>query len=281
MRSNSTRRGMRSAIHLPACAAFATILVLGADCASAASAPKRIADKGMMTYCMDVSFPPLEFFDPQTNQPTGFDVDLGTAVGKALGVKTEFKNISFDGLIPAIQAGQCDAIISGLFDKPARREVLDFVDYAYQGNSVIVRTNSDIHVDSLAELSGKTTVVEAGTQLEQELVAANADLAKAGKPPIKVTALPQATAAFQQLTTSMVDTYYTSTIQAAYYNAQNPGLVKVGSPQTSALYEGIATVKADAELHQAIDAAFKEVVASGEYDQIIKKWHLESIASHP
>jgi len=230
---------------------------------------------------MDISFPPLEFYDPASNTPAGFDVDLGTAVAAKLGVKAAFKNISFDGLIPALQAGQCDAIISGLFDKPKRREVLDFVDYAYLGNSVIVKSDSALHVDSLAGLSGRPTAVETGSQLEQDLQNANEELAKAGKPAMKIVALPKASAAFQQLITGMVEAYYSSTVQAAYYNKQNPGQVKLASPQTTALYIGIATVKSDGEFHAAIDAAFKNLLANGEYERIVKKWELESVASHP
>ena len=55
----------------------------------------------------------------------------------------------------------------------------------------------------------------------------------------------------------------------------------MASPQTTALYIGIATVKPDADLHDAIDTAFKNMVASGGYDKIVKEWKLESIASHP
>ena len=265
------------------CAAvFAMTLALGTVAAGAATTPpKRIADKGAITYCMDISFPPLESYDPQTNKPVGFDVDLGAALASEMGVKSDFKNITFDGLIPAIQAGQCDAIISGLFDKPKRREVLDFVDYAFLGNSVIVKSDSSLHVDSLAGLSGKTVATQTGTQLEQDLVQANADLAKAGKPPIKITLFPKMTAAFQQLMTGLVDAFYSSTIQAVYYNEQNPNSVKLASPQTSGLYIGVATIKSDADLHAAFDAAFKNLVANGGYDAIVKKWGMGSAAKHP
>src|SRR5204863_2238614 len=128
-----------------------------------------------------ISFPPLEFFDPKTNEPSGLDIDLGKALAAELGVKAEFKNISFDGLIPAIQAGQCDAIISGLFDKPTRREVLDFANYAFLGNSLIVKADSNLHFDSLADLSGKAVATESGSTLEEDLTHANDDLKKAGK----------------------------------------------------------------------------------------------------
>src|SRR5262245_34766786 len=107
-------------------AGFVAVSTMSAEAAT--TPPKAIADKGTIPYCMDVSIPPVESYDPQTNKPVGFDVDLGAALASEMGVKSDFKNITFDGLIPAIQAGQCDAIISGLFDKPKRREVLDFVD---------------------------------------------------------------------------------------------------------------------------------------------------------
>lgn len=246
-----------------------------------AAAPKRILDKGVLVYCVDISFPPLEFYDPKSNQPVGFDVDLGKALAADIGVKAEFKNISFDGLIPAVQAGQCDAIISGLFDKPARREVLDFANYALLGSSIIVRADSNEHFNSLADLSGKTAVTETGTTLEEELNKTNDSLKQAGKPPIKVVALPKMSDAVQQLTAKMADAIYTSTVQEAYFDVESPGQVKIASPQQSALYIGVATVKADKELHDAFAASLKKLQSNGEYDKIVKTWHCEAIAYKP
>src|SRR5215471_16327726 len=99
----------------------ATLLAAAGLMASGASAtvtpPKRIADQGKIIYCTDLSYPPWEMVDSQTLQPAGIDIEIAAAVAKAMGVKSEHKNITFDGLIPAIQAGQCDAIISTLIDK--------------------------------------------------------------------------------------------------------------------------------------------------------------------
>jgi polar amino acid transport system substrate-binding protein len=268
--------------YLSSCAVIAATVVLGVAAPAAdAAAPKRIADKGVITYCTDISFPPLEFYDPKTNEPSGLDIDLGRSLASELGVKSEFKNIGFDGLIPTVQAGQCDAIISGLFDKPARREVLDFVNYAYLGNSIIVKADSNLHVNSLAELSGKAVATETGSTLEEELTHTNDDLKKAGKPPIKIVALPKMTDAIQQLMSGLVEAYYTSTVQEAYYNVQNPGQVKLASPQTSALYIGIATVKSDGELHEAFAAALKKLQGDGSYDKIMQKWSAGAIAYKP
>src|SRR5262244_3426347 len=76
-------------------AGFVALSTMSAEATT--TPPKAIADKGTITYCMDVSFPPLESYDPQTNKPVGFDVDLGAALAIEMGVKSEFKNINFDG----------------------------------------------------------------------------------------------------------------------------------------------------------------------------------------
>ncbi|QEX15983.1 ABC transporter substrate-binding protein [Hypericibacter terrae] len=274
-----TKRTHRAAIAAIAAAAVISLLTLPAQAGT--PAPERIAKNGKIVFCTDISFPPFEYFDPQTNEPAGFDIDIGKALAAEMGIKSEHKNIAFDGLIPALQAGQCDAILSGLFDKPARREVLDFVNYAYVGNAVIVKADSPLKFDALTDISGKAVAVESGSTLEQDLVDANTKLAASGKAPIKIVALPKASDAFQQLTTGLVDIYYGSTVQEAYFNSQNASQVKLASPQTSAFYTGVGTLKKDADLHDALAAAFKAIQASGEYDKIVKAWKFDAMAYKP
>lgn len=238
--------------------------------------PQRIKDHGRIVYCSDISFPPFEYYDAKTTQPAGFDIEFGQLLATTLGVKAEYRNIGFDALIPSLQAGQCDAILSGLFDKPERRQAIDLLDYAQVGNSVIVKANSTLKIAGLADLSGKQVAVEAGSTLEHELQDASAQLAKAGKPAIKIAALPKASDAFQQLGVGLVDAYYGTTAQAAYFNKQNPGSVKLAGPQTSTFKIGIGMTKADAALHAALDAALKKTLANGQYRQLLRRWDFEA-----
>jgi polar amino acid transport system substrate-binding protein len=150
--------------------AVAAVLAAFAGAAWAGPALDKIKASGKLVYCSDLSAPPFLYIDPKTLKPTGFDIAVGTSVAKAMGLTAEFKNIGFDGLIPALQAGQCDAIISSLYDKPTRREVVDFVDYAIVGNAVIARSDSPLFVQDLQGLSGKKLSVERGSVKEQEAV---------------------------------------------------------------------------------------------------------------
>ncbi len=260
-------------------AAFSILIAscVNADASAENALPERIKTAGKLVFCTELAFPPWEYINETTLEPEGFDIDIALALTKEMGVTSDHKNIAFDGLIPALQAGQCDAIISGLYDKPARREVVDFVNYAYSGNALIVKGDSTLSFKDLSELSGLKVSVASGSTLEENLVAENAILIAAGKTAINVVALTSGTDAFQQLTAGLVDVYYGSTDQAGYFNTKKPGMVKLASKQIGALPNGVATLHKDKDLHEAIATAFAAMQANGAYDAVLEKWSFQDM----
>jgi polar amino acid transport system substrate-binding protein len=258
-------------------AGLAIGIFFGGAAQAEGKAPEKIASAGKVVFCTELAYAPWEMINPDTQQPEGFDIDIAAALTKAMGVKSEHKNIAFDGLIPALQAGQCDAIISGLADKPERREVVDFVNYAISGNALITRADDPASFKALEDLSGLKVSVAVGSALEGELKKANETLKSAGKPEINILSLQSGTDAFQQLTAGLADVYLGSTDQAGYFNKQKPGLLKLASPQLFSLTIGLATLKKDKDLHDAFEAALKEIRDSGEYSAVLAKWGFEAM----
>ena len=233
--------------------------------------PPSIASAGKVVFCSDISFPPFESYT-SANKPIGADVDLGTALANLMGVKASWRNTGFDGIIPALQAKQCDAIISGLYDKASRRKVVDFVDYALIGNSVVVPKGNPKNVNGLAGLSGLKVAVQSGTTLRLQLVAENKKLAAAGKPQMTIQSYPKDSDAFQQLIAGNVDAYYTVTSTAAYYGKKAGGKTEIAGPQVSALPFGIATLKDNKALHNAFAKGLAQLRKSGQYLKILTRW---------
>ena len=56
---------------------------------AAADLPDRIKKAGKIVIATQPNYPPIAYKDPATNQLTGFDIDLGEALAKELGVKVE------------------------------------------------------------------------------------------------------------------------------------------------------------------------------------------------
>lgn len=241
-------------------------------------APAPIASAGKLVFCTELATPPWEMLDPATQQPAGFDIDIAAALAKELGVTNEHKNLTFDGLIPALQANQCDAIISCMYDKPERREVVDFVNYAITGTSPILRADSTLEIASLEDFSGKKVSVGIGSTGEILLMEASERLKAQGRPPIEVIVLQTSNEAFQQLMAGLVDAYMGATDQAAYFNNLNPNSVKLGGEPLNSFEVGIATMKNNAELHDALAEAFKNIRENGTYDEILAKWSFQALS---
>ncbi|WP_029041947.1 ABC transporter substrate-binding protein [Cucumibacter marinus] len=254
------------------------VMAIGGAASAEVAPPAGIDEAGKIVFCTELAYPPWEMLNPQTQEPEGFDIDIAAALANAMDVEAEHKNISFDGLIPALQAGQCDAIISGLANKPERREVVDFVDYAVAGNALIVRADDDASFETLEDLSGYKVSVAVGSALEAELNTANEAIVAAGNEPMEIIALQSGTDAFQQLTAGLADVYFGSTDQAGYFNAQRPGLLKLASPQLFSLTIGVATLKSAGDLHDAIAAAFADIRDNGGYGDILATWGFEALA---
>ena len=85
----------------------------------------KAADK--LVVGTEAQYAPYEFKDLDANF-VGCDMFLAQKIADALGVKLEIVDMSFDGIIPAVQAGQVDLGIAAFPNTPERAEVIDFAD---------------------------------------------------------------------------------------------------------------------------------------------------------
>jgi ABC-type amino acid transport substrate-binding protein len=124
-------------ITVAAASAAAIALVTVVVATAAIAPPPSIASAGRIVFCSDLGYPPMESL--QGSRPVGGDIDIGSAIGKSMGVKAQFRNVGFDGIIAALLAKKCDAILSGMTDTAQRRRQVDFTDYLMVGMSLMVK----------------------------------------------------------------------------------------------------------------------------------------------
>ena len=87
----------------------------------------KIKSSGKLVVGTEAQYAPYEFKDLDANF-VGCDMFLAQKIADALGVKLEIVDMSFDGIIPAVQAGQVDLGIAAFTNTPERAEVIDFSD---------------------------------------------------------------------------------------------------------------------------------------------------------
>lgn len=259
-------------------ALFAAAALAAFTPAAAQTLPERIAKTKVIKISVNAIYPPMEFKNPETGKLTGFDIDLGEALAKELGVTLEWQESAFEQLIPSLQTGRADMILSGLNDRPARRETLDFVDYLTSGVQFYTLA-SRTAVTSPGDLCGKTVGTSRSTAFPAEIKTwSDANCVAAGKAPITVEGTSDNAAARAQLKQERFEGGAQGSETVPYTMSLEPNVYKpLGAPFGGA-QQGIAFTKADTQLRDAVLAAFRKLIANGTYGTIVAKWNLQASA---
>lgn len=252
--------------------------ILGAQQPAKAEAaiepPDALAERGYITYCATLDNPPRAFLTVEQD-PTGFEVDLGEEIAARLGLEARWSQLKFTGLIPALQAGQCDALMQELFIRPERLEIIDMIPFSNTGQRIVAHVESDLQPASLTDLSGLKVAVPNGTTIHNLAMEANAELEAAAKPAIGLVILPTTTETFKQLSTRQVDAVGTTMTAAAYYVGLEPDQFRAVGDPFGLIKTGIGVAKTNSELTAAITEAFDAIVEDGTYDRLIEEYGMQ------
>ncbi|MGZ3621807.1 MAG: ABC transporter substrate-binding protein, partial [Ktedonobacteraceae bacterium] len=240
--------------------------------------PNDLITPGTLTIGSDTTYPPQEYIDTATNQATGFDIDLITAVANQMGLQTKVVTTSFNTIINSLVAKRFDVVISAVSITPERQKVVDFVPYFNAGESLLVKIGNPMNIKSTADLCGKLVGVQNGTIEQTDLNTANAACKNAGKPAIQITALTNQTDVIQLLASGRVVATYQDSPVTDYFNKQHPGQFAVGGSVVNAGLEGIVVRKGDSSMFNAVQTAFNQLKANGTYNSLIQKWGLTNEA---
>lgn len=212
----------------------------------------------------ETTYPPFEFQDEKSKEFTGFDIEMMRAIGKQMGYEVQINGMNFDGLIPALEAGQIDVIASAMTITEERAKKVNFTKPYYKsGVSILVKKDNET-IKGFKDLEGKRIGVQIGTT--------SADEAKkiSGA---KVSEFNTTDQANMELKAGGVDAVLNDLPVNEYYLVQGGAkdAKLVGEPLNAEEF-GFATSKKDAELTDKINKALDELKKNGEYEKIYMKW---------
>ena len=245
------------------------LLVCAPLCAPASAATLRIGS--------DISYAPLEFYAPHSKQVEGFDYDLAQAVAAQMGDHLAFVNHSFDNLIPSLNGGKFQAVMSAMSDTRQRAAQVDFIDYFLAGSGILVPANNPHHIYNLASLCGLTVDLQAGTSQQLDVAQASKTCTSLGLRPIRVLAYGTDDEALKQFLAHKSDAHISDYPVVAYLSRtlDNGKEYVVIGRQFGVVPYGIAVSKKNPQLRDRIQSALKAVIASGTYDKLLAKWGLQ------
>ncbi len=101
-----------------------------------------------ITVAVENQYPPFNSIDQATNKGAGWDYDTVTEICKRINCVAQFKQAAWDGIFPAMQAGEYDMLADGVTFKMGRAWAVDFsIPYTAVAQQLVVRANDTHTVD--------------------------------------------------------------------------------------------------------------------------------------
>jgi ABC-type amino acid transport substrate-binding protein len=243
--------------------AFSAGILAGCGSTPQQKEQPKDSPKTPLRVATNATFVPFEFKGEEDSDYKGYEVDMIRAVGKAMGREIQFNNIPFSGIIPIIQAGDMDLAASGMTVTKARADKVLFAAPFYE-SSLVILTNKDSGIKSVADLQGKQVAVQMGTTA--------ADYAQ--KQGLTIKQFDHNAEALMELKIGGSVAVIADKPVADYYvttEAKDKSIV-IPIPDSNKEYLAFAMGKKNTELQKEVNAAIAKLKETGEFQQIYKKW---------
>ena len=127
---------------------------------------QQIKDAGVLKVCTSAEYSPYEFHKVVDGEDkiVGFDDFVVQEIAKDMGVKVEYEDMDFDGLLGALQADKVDIVLAGMTPDEKRKKSVDFSDIYYTNSNVcIVAKGKEDTIKKSEDLKDLKVGVQKGT----------------------------------------------------------------------------------------------------------------------
>jgi len=235
--------------------------------ASSSPVMDRIISRGELRVGISGDMPPMNLLTKE-DKVIGMDVDVATMIAEAMGVKLNVQRIDFKGLLPALESGSIDMIVSNMTMTPDRNLKAAFVGpYFTSGKAFLTKRSSIAQAKGLPDLDSPqyTFVALKGSTSEAVI--------NSGAPKAKLLTAGTQNEAIQMVVDGKADGMiadYPICVVAVYRNPA-AGLVSVVAPIT---YEpiGIAVPKGDPHLLNWLGNFLHSLEKAGYMNDLKETW---------
>lgn len=238
---------------------------------------QKIKDKGQLVLGLDDSFPPMGFRDTDNNI-VGYDIDLAKEVAERMGVELVITPVDWDYKETELNDGNVDCLWNGMSVDDERKEKMNLSE-PYMENRQVVVVLADSGINTLADLAGKSVILQAGSTAVGAL-----DSKEDVKSTLReVTEVPDNVQAMMELGQGTGDAVVMDEVVARYYisKSDNPDQFKVLDEALSDEVYAVGFRKADQSLRDEVQKILGEMKADGTLKTITEKWFGSDISIVP
>jgi cystine transport system substrate-binding protein len=228
----------------------------------------KIKSAGVIRIGTEGTYAPFTFHDA-SNKLVGFDVEIGEAVAAKLGVKPEFIEGKWDGLIAGLDANRYDTVINQVGITDARKQKYAFSEPYIASKAVLIVRADNAEIKGFADLKGKKSAQSLTSNFGKLAEAAGAEL-------VGTDGFDQS---IQLVLTRRADATVNDSLSFLDFKKQKPDApVKIVAEKTDADYSGILLRKGDGDLVTAVNKALADIKADGTYKKIADKYFGQDVS---
>jgi polar amino acid transport system substrate-binding protein len=220
------------------------------------------------------TYPPLQFVDPKTGKPAGWEYDAVAEIAKRLNIKVTYENSSWDAMIPAISKGEYDIAMNGITIREDRAEKVDFsAPYMRSEMLMLVGKTEDRFADAKSFAAQEDLLIGSQPGTTPFYVAVY-DVLDGDESNSRIKLFETIGTAVQALRAGDVDMVMTdSTGGQGYVNAYPDAFKLVGEPLGAEDFGFIFPKGSD--LVAPVNAAIAAMKADGTLDALNQKWFVD------
>lgn len=214
---------------------------------------EKIMEKGVLTIGTEGTYKPFTYHD-ESDTLTGYDVEVAKAIGEKMGVKVEFSEITWEGLLASLDNGTVDLVLNQVGVTDERKEKYDFSDpYLYSYIALIVNKDNE-EIDSWDAAKGKKTSLNISSNYAQIAEEYEMD----------ITASDTFSKDIELLLAGRTDCVINNTIAFNDFVTQKPDTpIKIADVKEEADTVAIPIPKGNEDLVEAVNKAIKELQEDG------------------
>lgn len=233
--------------------------------AGATEEPTKGPIKDVLLVGMDDNYPPMEFHDVD-GKLVGFDVEMIEAVAKKLGMKVEYKFITFEGIFEGLKTDKYDCIVSAVSMTKDRLENFEFTKPYLSNGQVIVVKPGDESVKTPEDLAGKKVGVQTNTTADE---ACKKHLEKTS---FELKRYDDIIQTFEAMNAGHIDCIVVDYAVAIEYASKSPDKYVISSAQLTNEPISICFKKGNTALRDEVQGALEALKTDGTLAEISKKW---------
>ena len=232
----------------------------------------QIKAAGELKIGCEAAYVPFTYRD--AGKIVGYDVELAEIFCRTLGVKPNFIDTAWSGVIPSLYAKKFDIIMSSMSYTKERLERVAFsIPYAEASQAMLVRSGDAGIIKGATDLNGRVLAVKLGSPgqvLQEKLLASLKSAGGAGFKELRV--FDDHPSAYVALAQNRVDAVLNTIPTLAMVLKDAPGKYAIVKGIGADNWAGIAVRKEDPEIVSFLNTEIARLKADGTIYKLQEKW---------